>query len=140
MRVVFISLFFLLFNKVLGQSLPQSSLKFLEENTKDFVGDPTSFKYDFSQVIGDRQDAVIGIIGDIYQKLDVYFLSIEKDKQRERVYCVVGKSRVKSNVCDFEGEIEITNVFYPQGNELRELYNQAVSHGDTEAMKRFEKS
>lgn len=53
-------------------------------------------------------NSVIGFIGSNYQRFQVYFASVTKDKKNPNVYNVKGKSMVKNNICDFSGTITIT--------------------------------
>jgi hypothetical protein len=52
---------------------------------------------------------IYGFIGDNYQRIQIHFSSVRKDEQNRNQYKVVGKSKVKNNICDFNGIIKITN-------------------------------
>lgn len=49
----------------------------------------------------------LGFIGEEYQRFYIHFLSIAKQIKYKHKYFVRGKTRVKDNICDFEGEINI---------------------------------
>lgn len=48
-----------------------------------------------------------GIIGASHQRFYIHFLSVEKDWNTPLVYRVTGKTRVKGNICDFQGTITL---------------------------------
>jgi hypothetical protein len=52
---------------------------------------------------------VYGFIGDKYQRIRVKFLSVNKIPSTNN-YVVSGKTMVKTNICDFQGTISITNI------------------------------
>lgn len=60
---------------------------------------------------------VLGVIGPNSQRLRIAFTSIEQDLDNSREYHVTGKSKVKDNICDFTGNIQIDSVF-----EVKELH------------------
>lgn len=55
---------------------------------------------------------VLGFIGDNYQRIQIKFISVIKNKENPGEYFIYGKSMVKNNVCDFQGTINITSAFY----------------------------
>jgi len=55
-----------------------------------------------------KETAFIGMIGDDIQKMGIVFLSTTKTSENK--YEVIGKSKVKNNVCDFKGIIEAQHV------------------------------
>jgi len=52
---------------------------------------------------------VYGFIGDKYQRIRVKFVSVNKIPSTNN-YVVSGKTMVKTNICDFQGTISITNI------------------------------
>jgi len=65
-------------------------------------------KYDFSNLWNTTDNNLIyGIIGDNYERIQIKFTSIKRNKNKTNEYWVSGKSRVKSNICDFKGKITI---------------------------------
>lgn len=114
---------FLLFTMQLGaqkEKFPDNSLLFLKEslggestyNTEGWILSkelsPMVSKYDFSPILLERNDHIIGFIGtENYQRIKIKFLSIIKDPTNPSRYLVYGKSMVKSTICPFLGEINI---------------------------------
>lgn len=127
-----------------GQNLPNSSMKFLEEsilNTGHEKVDLSEFnKINFSKIWMEHQDAVIGYIGDSYQRIFIHLISVIKDKITDNEYLVLGKSKVRNNVCDFQGRFIITHVREFNRAEREALYKNALKHGDEEAISRFGKA
>jgi hypothetical protein len=63
---------------------------------------------DCSQLwIPEFERSVNGIIGDNFQRIRIRIISVKK--KSENTYEVTGKSMVKNNICQFKGEIIITN-------------------------------
>jgi len=73
-------------------------------------------RYDYSRLL--LNNNTIGCIGN-GQRLYIHFDTIYKDKKIAELYHVIGKSRVKDNVCFFTGNIHISRFkqldaeFYP---------------------------
>lgn len=59
-----------------------------------------------------------GIFGKNYQRIDFFIYEVKKSKNDPYKYLVKGKSRLKANVCDFSGEINIIEIrrFKETGN------------------------
>lgn len=53
---------------------------------------------------------VFGFIGDDYQRLRIKMLSVIKDPSEPLLHRVYGKDMVKHNICEFQGELSITNI------------------------------
>jgi hypothetical protein len=69
--------------------------------------------YDLSDLLKtDAIDPPLGFIGSNYQRFNIFFTSVKKDSTKKNVYIVTGKSKVKSNICDFKGTITLTDVGY----------------------------
>lgn len=49
----------------------------------------------------------LGYIGDSFQRFYIHYTSVEKNKNNPYVYYVVGKTKVKNNICSFKGTITI---------------------------------
>lgn len=49
----------------------------------------------------------LGFIGEEYQRFYIHFESVIRNPERGNTYYVYGKSRVKNNVCPFQGELII---------------------------------
>ena len=60
-------------------------------------GDPKKFAF----------SEPLGIIGNNYQRFYIHFISVKKSKENPYKYIVTGKTRVKNNICPFEGTITI---------------------------------
>jgi len=127
-----------------GQNLPTSSLEFIEESLSKADGEKVELsefdKTNFSKVWLKHQDAVIGYIGDNYQRIHIHLISVIKNQHAENEYFVYGKSKVKSNVCDFQGKFIITHVREFNRTEREALYKEAIKQGDKEAISRFGKA
>lgn len=52
----------------------------------------------------------IGFIGDNYQRFYIHFTSVIKNKKSANEYFVVGKTKVRDNIYDFQGTITILHV------------------------------
>ncbi|WP_243349411.1 hypothetical protein [Parabacteroides sp. FAFU027] len=49
----------------------------------------------------------LGFIGDNYQRFEIHYTSVKKDKSNPYRYNVLGKTRVKNNICCFSGSITV---------------------------------
>ncbi|MFB6317968.1 hypothetical protein [Saccharicrinis sp. FJH54] len=59
---------------------------------------------------------IYGVIGDNMQRIQIKWISINKDPNNPENYFVYGKTKVKSNICEFTGIIKIKTVrLYPEG-------------------------
>ncbi|WP_276380067.1 hypothetical protein [Flavobacterium sp. H4147] len=68
-------------------------------------------KYDFSNLWNKSENNLVyGVIGDNYERILIKLISIKRNKDKRNEYFVSGKSRVKSNTCDFKGKITIVKV------------------------------
>jgi len=52
-----------------------------------------------------------GIIGSDYQRIQMYISEVSQSKDNPAVYFIKGKSKVKNNICDFSGEIELLKLY-----------------------------
>lgn len=74
-------------------------------------------RFDFSTLWLNENYLIIGIIGNDYQRLDIKYLSITKDAKKPNVYHVKGKSKIKNNICEFQGKITIFKNYRPTKDE-----------------------
>ncbi|WP_153639525.1 hypothetical protein [Prolixibacter sp. NT017] len=100
---------------------------------------PKFTAFDFSDIWMKNNSAVLGFIGDNYQRLNVKYLTIIKNSEKPAVYYVNGKSRVKNNVCQFMGKIEIIHIRKIEDPDKEQYYEAAKKNNDEEAMARFSK-
>ncbi len=63
--------------------------------------------YDFCHLCLLNQQSRLGYIGKDFQRFYIYFSSISKDSSNPNLYSVRGKSRVKNNICDFAGTMQL---------------------------------
>jgi hypothetical protein len=90
-----------------------------EQNTIDFTHEiklydvstlwTTEFILEGSDTSKIRKMPVIGFIGDNFQRFYIHFVSVIKNPENKLVYCVYGKTKVKNQVCAFQGTITITS-------------------------------
>lgn len=67
--------------------------------------------YNFSNIWTQTENnAVLGIIGKEHQRIQIKLISIFKNKNNPNDYIVSGKSYVKGTVCDFKGNIMLTEI------------------------------
>jgi len=60
---------------------------------------------------------ILGFIGDNYQRLHIHFISIIKNPFNPYEYFAYGKTKVKNNICEFQGIIKITDArLYVEGD------------------------
>lgn len=73
--------------------------------------------YDFSTLfLKTESSSIYGIIGEKMQRIQIKWISINKDPKNPENYYVYGKTKVKSNVCEFTGIIKIKTIrLYPEG-------------------------
>jgi len=57
------------------------------------------------QTIERRQP--LGFIGDNFQRINIHFISVIQNPDNHLEYLIYGKTRVKGNICDFQGTIDI---------------------------------
>ncbi len=100
-----------------------------ETKTIDFLGD--SKRFDFSNLwtlekikcivendttMFDRPEP-LGFIGEDYQRFFIHFISVIQNPKNSLEYFVYGKSKVKNNICSFQGLITITKAqIYEKGD------------------------
>ncbi len=67
------------------------------------------FNYGLSNELVKRAQP-IGYIGNNYQRFHIHFTSVIKNPNNSTEYFVYGKTKVKNNICEFQGKITINNV------------------------------
>ena len=103
--------------------LPENSVNFSQnilskKNKNEFDGGKLSSeelvqkmtKYDFSSIWLEKDNDVLGFIGDDYQRLNIRLISVIKCSDDFTKYYVYGKSMVKNNICIFIGEIKLLHI------------------------------
>lgn len=91
-----------------------ADFKVRQLNNKAFL--PNEFKAqfaatDFSSLFTKTaNENVFGFIGDDYQRIRVKIISVSKSKSKPYTYHVYGKSMVKTNIDQFSGTLQITNI------------------------------
>ena len=92
---------------------------FLADERMDFED---SINIDATQMI--ERAEILGFIGDNYQRFQIHFISIIQNPSNPYEYFAYGKTKVKENICSFQGTIKITKSrlyiegdipFYKQG-------------------------
>jgi hypothetical protein len=67
--------------------------------------------YNYSGIWTARNNLnIVGFIGNNYQRIRIKFISITKESTSPDSYFVIGKTMVKNTICNFKGEIKITNI------------------------------
>ena len=51
----------------------------------------------------------LGFIGDNFQRINIRFISVIQNPDNKLEYLIYGKTRVRDNICDFQGTIKITD-------------------------------
>jgi hypothetical protein len=116
----------------LTETLSQTNLD-KEELLSKLIG------FDYSFLWAKNDTVIYGYIGDNYQRLNIKYLVIIKNDENHSKYYIYGKSKVKSNVCQFIGEIELIHIRKISDPEKQQLYEEAKRQNDEEAIKRFSK-
>lgn len=77
-------------------------------------------------------NAIVGFIGKNYQRLQIHFSMIIKNQEVPSQYFVYGKSKVKENICEFLGTINLLHA-----RRLKESEYDTVTQGTLVAEYRF---
>ncbi len=107
-------------NKLTEEELSESEFLsvFLLENKlieKNVIKKYNSF--DFSPIwTKTKNNVVYGIIGKDNERLKIKLISIRKSSNNPNEYIIFGKSKVKENICDFTGKINLKKI-----QEVKEL-------------------
>ena len=85
---------------------------FLLEDELNYVNQHPKYQTaDFSELwVHTENHRVLGMVGSNHQRIRIAFTSIEQNPENLWEYEVIGKSKVKTNVCDFAGTIRIDSV------------------------------
>ncbi len=67
-------------------------------------------QHDFSQQLESGNHTTLGYIGSNYRRLYMRLISVIKHPENPKLYLVYGKSKVGSNVCRFQGTMEIAHI------------------------------
>lgn len=80
-------------------------------------------KYDFSTIWLRGNISQNGVIGKNNQRIQIHIDSVYKSINNDKTYIVIGKSKVKENICDFKGEITIISVYIDKECDYSEFKN-----------------
>lgn len=94
-----------------------------------------ALKSDFSSIWLTEESQQDGIIGLNYQRIQIHINKVSKTPNPD-IYLIEGKSKVKSNICDFKGELKLELLFHKdcEDNELSkcaELFGSYVLYEDS---------
>lgn len=107
MRRILISIGLIISGIVSGQQ-PKTT-DFLTEITKYDISDLwtlTKFKVESDTTIVEKQEP-LGFIGNNYQRFYIHYISAIQNPTDKLNYLIYGKTRVKENICSFQGKIDI---------------------------------
>ncbi|MGD0339763.1 MAG: hypothetical protein ABSB78_13360 [Bacteroidota bacterium] len=62
----------------------------------------------------------LGFIGDNYQRFRIHLISVIKNNDNPYEYMIYGKSKVKTNICEFQGRLVIKQVYIYKNPEVPE--------------------
>ncbi|MFY7670397.1 hypothetical protein ACOSP6_04865 [Tenacibaculum sp. MEBiC06402] len=68
--------------------------------------------YNVSDLFVMNKTEPIGYIGEKYQRFFIHFISVIKNPRNNLEYFVYGKTKVKDNICSFQGILKITTCTY----------------------------
>jgi hypothetical protein len=72
----------------------------------------------------------LGFIGANFQRFQIHFTSIKKNKTNPYEYDVLGKTKVNEKVCSFKGTFKVISAVFERNDEMKEigfpLYKQAT--------------
>jgi len=108
--LIIVSLILTFYKSSIGQKI--TSTNFYEE-VKNYdlsqVFNPDSVTDDMNKKY--KQEEPLGYIDTTYQRFQIHFTSIEKSKSNPYVYNIIGKTKVKENICSFNGTITVISSF-----------------------------
>lgn len=139
---IFIAIFFC-FSNANGQMYSDSQL-FINEtiNQNNLCKEELLSKYmdfDFGSLwIGDERKN-LGFIGEDFQRIHIKILSAVKNIKESSKYYVYGKTRVKSNICQFIGTIDLIHIRKVNDAEKELLKEEAKKRNDENAIALFSK-
>ncbi len=85
-----------------------------------------SFRTDEREQVIDRREP-LGYFGDNFQRIFIHFISVVKNNDKPNEYFVHGKSKLKGNICDFQGTINIQEVSEYIEHEIPEFRRGEIS-------------
>lgn len=135
-------LYFLLVPTILqAQQSLHEGRRWLDKNLKATNVQPIELiddfvKYDYSIIWLSNQESNIGFIGDNYQRFYIHFYSFTKNGASPSSYLAKGKSKVKNNICDFEGVIRILHIREINKRQREEMMETAKKHNDPDLIGR----
>lgn len=100
-------------------------------------------KYNFSKIWMTHQDAMIGFIGENYQRFFIHFSKIQKSKDFSYKYLVSGKTKVKNNINKFTGEITLEHIFGMNKTVKDALFQEckkALKTNDRDFLERYKQN
>jgi|WetSurMetagenome_2_1015567.scaffolds.fasta_scaffold110544_2 hypothetical protein len=124
-------------NTPINEQLIKTTLSQKDLNNEELI---TRFNhFDFSELFMKNDTQILGFIGDNYQRIQIKYLSIIKKHENPNIYYVFGRSRVKSNICSFLGEIEVKHVRKIDNSENQKFIKEFIRLKDLESVKRYSK-
>ena len=140
MRQIFIIVGVIISVLVCGQQFKSTDFK-TEINKNDIsdIWTLSKFKSEYDTTIVERQEP-IGFIGDNYQRFYIHFISAIQNPTDKLEYFIYGKTRVKENICSFQGKMVIKEArIYVEGdlpplkqgfvNGIYEFYEDSKQRG-----------
>ena len=104
---------------------------YAQDNVTDYFNEMKH--HDLSVVIaferfsdGIERPPILGFIGDDYQRFFIHFISVAKNPANPYEYLVYGKTKVKDNICSFQGVIKVVDAKLFTENEFPE-YKQGYA-------------
>ncbi len=95
-----------------------------EINTTDFLKEIKT--YDVSDLWTLNTPEPLGYIGENYQRFFIHFISAIKNPNNRLEYFVYGKTRVKNNICSFQGTIKITKCITYEETDVPDIKQGSV--------------
>jgi len=65
-----------------------------------------------------KRAEILGFIGDDYQRFYIHFISVIQNQSNPYEYFAYGKTKVKENICEFQGIIKIISAEIYKGSEI----------------------
>ena len=73
-----------------------------------------------------ERSEILGFIGDNYQRFYIHFISIIQNSTNPYEYFAYGKTKVKENICEFQGIIKVISAeVYNEMYEMYEFYEDS---------------
>ncbi|MDI3544705.1 MAG: hypothetical protein PWP68_122 [Rikenellaceae bacterium] len=111
--------FFLLITSVIVNGQEIKTTSFTEEIKKYDISDLWTldqFQIENDTITVDRPEP-LGYIGENFQRFQIHFISAIKNAENELQYFIYGKTKVKENICTFQGTININESrIYDEGD------------------------